>query len=76
MFYLVFEEEFTKTLGKLTSPPPVTHASVLQTFSTYLGVTFFRKTNIAYPLKCTRSCAYQGVRDVSLSERFAYVLNG
>ena len=36
----------------------------------------FRKTNISNPLICTRSCAYQGVRNVSFSENFAYVLNG
>ena len=35
----------------------------------------FRKTNISYPLIRTRTCAYQGVRNVSFSENFAYVLN-
>ena len=35
-----------------------------------------RKTNISYPLIRTRRCAYQGARNVSLSESFAYVLNG
>ena len=34
----------------------------------------FRKANISNPL--IRTCAYQGVRNVSLSENFAYVLNG
>ena len=29
----------------------------------------------SYPLICTRTCAYQVVRNVSLSENFAYVLN-
>ena len=33
----------------------------------------FRKTNISYPLICTRTCAYQGVRNVSFSGNFAYV---
>ena len=35
-----------------------------------------RKTNISNPLIRMRSCAYQGVRNVSFSEDFAYVLNG
>ena len=35
-----------------------------------------RKTNISYPLIRTRSCAYQGLRNVSFSENFAYVLSG
>ena len=35
----------------------------------------FRKTNISYPLIRTRSWAYQGVRNVSFSENFAYLLN-
>ena len=35
----------------------------------------FRKTNISNPLIRTHSCAYQGVRNVSFSENFAYVLN-
>ena len=36
----------------------------------------FRKTNISNPLICTSSCAYQGVRNVSFPENFAYLLNG
>ena len=35
----------------------------------------FRKTNISYPLIRTRTCAYQGVRNVGFSENFTYVLN-
>ena len=35
----------------------------------------FRKTNISYPLIQIRKCAYQGVRNVSFSENFAYTLN-
>ena len=35
----------------------------------------FRKTKISYPLVRTRACAYQGVRNVTFSEHFAYVLN-
>ena len=35
----------------------------------------FRETNISYPLIRTSTCAYQGVRNVSFSENFAYVLN-
>ena len=34
----------------------------------------FQKANISYPL--VRMCAYKGVRNVSFSENFAYVLNG
>ena len=33
----------------------------------------FRKTNISYPLIRTRTCVYQGVRNVSFSENSAYV---
>ena len=33
----------------------------------------FRKTNISYPLICTRSCTYQWVRNISFSENFGYV---
>ena len=36
----------------------------------------FRKTSISKPLISTRTCAYQGVRNVSFLENFAYVLNG
>ena len=35
----------------------------------------FRKTNISNLLIGTRTCAYQGVRDISFSWNFAYVLN-
>ena len=37
---------------------------------------FSETTNISKPLIRTRMCAYQGVRNVSFSENFAYVLNG
>ena len=36
----------------------------------------FQKTNISNPLIRIRMCAYQGVRNISFSEDFAYVLNG
>ena len=36
----------------------------------------FQKTNISNPLIRIRTCAYQGVRNISFSENFAYVLNG
>ena len=36
----------------------------------------FRKTNISNLMICTRTCAYQGVRNISFSENLAYVLNG
>ena len=37
----------------------------------------FRKTNTSYPLIRARTCmcTYQGVRNVSFSENFSYVLN-
>ena len=35
----------------------------------------FRKTNISDPLIRSRTCAYQWVRNVSFSEKFAYVSN-
>ena len=35
-----------------------------------------RKTNISNPLIRTRTCAYQGARNVSISENFAYLLHG
>ena len=35
-----------------------------------------RKTNIFYSLIHTCTFAYQGVRNISFSENFAYVLNG
>ena len=31
----------------------------------------FRKTNISYPMICTRTCAYQGVRKVCFFRKFA-----
>ena len=43
------------------------------TFSTYAK--FSEKTIISYPLKCTRTCVYEGLRNVSFLEKFAYVLN-
>ena len=36
----------------------------------------FRKTNISDPLIRPSSCAYQGVKNVSFPEKFAYLLNG
>ena len=36
----------------------------------------FRKTNISKPLIRIRTCAYQGVKNVIFSEKYAYVLNG
>ena len=34
----------------------------------------FRKTNIFYPLICTRTCTYQGVKNVRFSENFTCFL--
>ena len=42
----------------------------------YYVYTVFRKTNISNPPIRTHSCSYQGVRNVSFSENFAYLLNG
>ena len=39
----------------------------------YYVCKIFRKTNISYPLICTRSCTYQWVRNISFSENFVYV---
>ena len=36
----------------------------------------FRKTNISNPMIRKRTCAYQGVRNVSFSENFEYVPQG
>ena len=36
---------------------------------------FIWKINISYPLIRIRACAYEGLRNVSFSEYFAYVLN-
>ena len=43
-------------------------------FSTYAK--FSEKLTFLTPLIRTRMCAYQGVRNVSFSENFVYVLNG
>ena len=41
----------------------------------YLARTqLFRKTNISYPVIRTRTCAYQGLSNVSFSRNFTYVL--
>ena len=42
-------------------------------FSTFAK--FSQRTNISYPLLRTRTCANQGLRNVSFSENFANVLN-
>ena len=44
--------------------------------ATFIHGCFFRKFNISYPLIRTRTCAYQGVRNISFSENFAYIING
>ena len=41
-------------------------------FSTYA---IFRKTNISFLLLHTHTCTYHGIRNVSFSEHFAYLLN-
>ena len=42
-------------------------------FNTYAK--FSKRTNISYPLIRTRTCVYQGTRNVSFSENCACVLN-
>ena len=44
--------------------------------STYAKFPEKKPTNISNPLIRTRTCAYQGDKNVSFSENFAYVLNG
>ena len=59
------------------------HAAAASWFSgEHLGIIHFvrlqnfQKTNISYSLiRNKRTCAYQGVRNVSFLENFAYVLN-
>ena len=41
----------------------------------YYVCTIFRKTNISYPQIRLRSCAYQGVRNVSFPENFTNLIN-
>ena len=41
----------------------------------YVERKIFRKTNISYSLVWTRTCAFQGARNDSFSENFAYALN-
>ena len=36
---------------------------------------FILETNISYPLIGIRTCAYQGVNNVSFSESSAYIVN-
>ena len=42
-----------------------------QVFQENKALQIFRKTNISYPLIRTRTCAYQGVRNVRFSENLA-----
>ena len=46
----------------------------VQSFIQYVSK-IFRESNISYPMIGTRTCAYQGVRNISFPENFAYVLN-
>ena len=48
--------------------------SALRSFI-YYERKIFQKTNISYPLIGICTCAYQGVRNGSFSENFAYVLH-
>ena len=43
-------------------------------FSTYAKIS--EKLTFLTPLICTCTCAYQGVRNVTFSENYAYVLHG
>ena len=60
----------------LVSTGNVCSKSILRTLGViYYLIKIFRITNISYPLIRTRTCAYQGVRYVSFSEKFVYLLN-
>ena len=43
-------------------------------FGTYAKIS--KKLTFLTPLIRTRTCAYQGVKNVSFSENFAYIANG
>ena len=47
-------------------------------YNIYRGLSFSMYTQFSkkYPLICTRTCAYQGVKMLFFSESFLYVLNG
>ena len=70
------QKYYSRLLNKLIDP--ITSAkfywSTLGSSIKYVRK-IFRKT-ISNPLIRTRTCAYQGVRNVNFAENFAYVLNG
>ena len=83
---LAASECFRKNILPFTNPSPNfvyklgyrNYTSMLQLKGSsikYVRKTF-RKTNISNPLIRTCTCEYQGVRNVSFLENFAYVLNG
>ena len=63
------------SLLQLPSRTDVTSCRMLQGIIYLVRTQIFQKTNIAYPLICTRTCEYHWVRNISSSENFAYALN-
>ena len=62
------QQSFKKTFSCAVAAPSEGFIHLVRTQN-------FRKANISYTLIRTRTCVYQGVRNVSFSECFAYVLN-
>ena len=52
-----------------------THHKKVSHYSFSMYAKFSQKTNICNTLICTRTCAYEGVTNVSFSSKLAYVLN-
>ena len=76
----------TREINRTSRPEKILHhwmflPNYMGKISSWLGIIHlvrsktFRKTKISYPLIRTPMCVYQGVRNVSFSENFAYVLN-
>ena len=70
IFYLV-----TKTLEKSTTNKVRSSENHLHGIIHLVRTQNFPKTNVSCPLINTSTYAYQGFRNVSFSENFAYVLN-
>ena len=72
----ITKTSFTALACKVRSRPCMKGLGINYGSSIKFVREIFRKTNISNPLILTSTCAYQGVRKVSFSENFAYVLNG
>ena len=66
---LEYLDPYVLTCKKLTINPSRSWANLVRT------IFFSRKTNIFYPMISKHKYAYQGVRNASFSENFAYVQN-